>query len=81
MQGKLIPDHHYISIKDDYSDLEEKLNYYIKNEKAAQAIITNAHKHVQQFLNKEMEDMIALMVLNKYFYYTMQLDWQTLPEH
>ncbi|GIR91542.1 MAG: hypothetical protein CM15mP92_0060 [Halieaceae bacterium] len=31
MEGKLIPNYHYILIKDDYSDLEEKLNYYKKN--------------------------------------------------
>ena len=31
MEGKLIPNHHYILIKDDYSDLEEKLNYYEKH--------------------------------------------------
>lgn len=29
MEGTLIPDYHYIEVKDDFSDLEEKLNYYI----------------------------------------------------
>ena len=31
MEGLLIPDHHFVEIKRDYSDLEEKLNYYIDN--------------------------------------------------
>jgi hypothetical protein len=74
MEGRLIPDFHYIMIKDDFSDLEEKLKYYIDNEEAAQAIISNANKHAQQFINKRQEDIISLLVLRKYFYSTMQTD-------
>ncbi|HEY0246435.1 MAG TPA: glycosyl transferase family 90, partial [Mucilaginibacter sp.] len=74
MEGRLIADHHYILIKDDYSDLEEKLQYYINNPKAAQAIVNNANQYIQQFLNKKQEDLIALLVLEKYFYYTSQTD-------
>jgi hypothetical protein len=74
MEGRLVPDFHYIMIKDDFSDLEEKLEYYIDNEDEAQAIISNANKHVQQFLDKRQEDIISLMVLKKYFYCTMQTD-------
>ena len=29
MEGTLIPDYHYIQIKDDYSDLEERMEYFI----------------------------------------------------
>lgn len=74
MEGRLMADYHYILIKDDYSDLEEKLNYYIENKQEAQAIVQNSNKYVQQFLNKEQEDIISLLVLSKYFYYTGQLD-------
>lgn len=28
MEGALIPNHHYVLIKDDFSDLEEQLDYY-----------------------------------------------------
>ena len=73
MEGRLIPDFHYILIKDDYSDLEEKLNYYIKNPEAAKAIIRNANSYIKQFFNREQEDIISLLVLQKYFYYTGQL--------
>lgn len=72
MEGRLIPDYHYILINDDFTNLEEKIKYYIINEAAAQAIIFNANRYVQQFLNKKQEDTISLLVLNKYFYYTMQ---------
>jgi len=74
MEGRLIPDFHYILIKDDYSDLEERLQYYISHIQEAQAIIENAHQYVKQFLNPEQEDLISLLVLQKYFYYTSQTD-------
>ncbi|MBD1364776.1 lipopolysaccharide biosynthesis protein [Mucilaginibacter sp. ZT4R22] len=73
MEGRLIPGYHYIEIKDDYSDLEQQLNYYIANADAAQAIIVNANEYVKQFLNKQQEGLIALLVLQKYFKYTSQI--------
>ena len=67
MEGTLIPNFHYVEIKSDYSDLEEKLNYYIKNTEEALLIIENAHKYVADFQNKDREDLISLLVLQKYF--------------
>lgn len=72
MEGKLKPDFHYIRIKDDYSDLIERLNYYIEHTQEAEAIITNAHEYVSQFKNKGREDIISLLVLRKYFKRTGQ---------
>jgi hypothetical protein len=73
MEKTLIPDFHYIQIKKDYSDLEEKLNYYLNNLNKCLEIIKNANKYVSQFKNKEREDIISLLVLKKYFYYTNQI--------
>lgn len=67
MEGKLIPDYHYIEIKPDYSDLEERLNYYITHPKEAQQIINHAHEYIDQFRNKRREKLISLLVLKKYF--------------
>ena len=67
MEGKLIPNYHYILIKDDYSDLEEKLNFYIENPKKASSIIENAHNHVSKFQDQQTEDLLSLMVIDKYF--------------
>jgi len=67
MEGCLIEDHHYIVIKDDYSDLESKLNFFLENPKKAELIIENAHKHVNQFKDQKKEDLLSLMVLDKYF--------------
>jgi len=72
MEGTLIPNYHFILIKDDYSDLEEQLNYYIEHTDQALEIVRNANEYVNQFRNKEREDVISLLVLDKYFRETGQ---------
>lgn len=72
MEGTLIPNYHYVCIKDDYSDLEERLTYYINHPDEAQAIIDHAHEYVAQFRNKKREDLLSLLVLKKYFERTGQ---------
>lgn len=67
MEGKLIPNYHYIAVRDDFADLEERLQYYIDHEEEAKAIIRHAHKHVSQFWNKDRERLISLLVLKHYF--------------
>ena len=67
MEGTLIPNYHYIEIKPDYSDLPEKLQYYIDHPEEAKKIIQNAHEYVKQFQDKDREDLIHLLVLRKYF--------------
>ncbi|MBR2359144.1 MAG: glycosyltransferase [Bacteroidaceae bacterium] len=74
MEGTLKPDYHYVCIKDDYSDLEKKLTYYIQHPEEAQRIINQAHEYVAQFRDKKREDLISLMVLDKYFKKTCQYD-------
>ena len=72
MEGTLIPNYHYVLIKDDYSDLEERMEYYIKHTDEALEIIKNAHHYTEQFKIKKREDLISLLVLEKYFYKTGQ---------
>jgi Arabidopsis thaliana protein of unknown function (DUF821). len=72
MEGTLIPNFHYVEIKKDYSDLEERLRYYIEHTDEALQIIQNAHEYVAQFKNKKQEDLISLLVLKKYFEQTGQ---------
>jgi hypothetical protein len=72
MEGTLIPNYHYVLIKDDYSDLEERLNYYIAHTDEALGIVRNANEYVSQFQNKKREDVISLLVLDKYFRETGQ---------
>lgn len=73
MESKLIPDFHYIAIKEDYSDLEERLRYYIENPEKAKAIVKNAHDYISKFRDQRKEDLVSLLVLKKYFEKNQQL--------
>lgn len=72
MEGRLKANYHYVEIQPDYSDLEERLKYYIAHPDEAQEIINNANKYVYQFNRKKIERVIGLMVTNKYFVCTGQ---------
>ena len=72
MEGTLIPDYHYIEIKPDFSDLERRLNYYIEHVDKSLEIIKHAHEFVEQFKDKRRENLISLLVLDKYFRVTGQ---------
>lgn len=72
MEGKLKADYHYIEIKEDYSDVEEKLNYYLKNPQEAHQIIKQANEYVSQFFDEKREHLIGLAVMDKYFEMTSQ---------
>ncbi len=67
MEGTLIPNYHYIEVKDDFSDLEERLNYFIQHPDEAEAILRHAHEYVDQFRDAKRERLVSLMVLKKYF--------------
>ncbi|PID87771.1 MAG: lipopolysaccharide A protein [Bacteroidia bacterium] len=66
MEGTLQPGVHYVEINNDFSDLEEKILYYSDHNEEAEAIITNAHKHVERFQNPYLEDLLCLKVLENY---------------
>lgn len=67
MEGSLIPDVHFIEVKDDWSDFDEKIKYYLSNPEKAKKIIDNANRYVSQFLDEDREDLISIKVLEKYF--------------
>ncbi len=67
MEGQLKPNVHYIELRDDFSDLEEKFKFCEENPDLMENIIHNANQYAKQFDNKNRESLIALLVLNKYF--------------
>ena len=67
MEGTLVPGVHYVEVKEDFSDLEEKLLYYINHPDEAQQIINQAHSYIAQFKDEKREELIQLMVMNRYF--------------
>lgn len=67
MESTLIAGHHYIEVKRDFSDIEEKINYYISHTEEAEQIVKNANDYVNEFWDYEREDIVSLMVLDRYF--------------
>ena len=67
MEGTLIPNYHYVEVKPDFSDVEERVTYYHNHPEAAEEILHHAHEYVEQFKNEEREKLISLAVLDKYF--------------
>jgi hypothetical protein len=67
MEGKLIAGVHYVELKDDYSDLIEKINYYQEHSEEAKKIILNANQFVKQFKDLKKELILSLLVAQKYF--------------
>ncbi|MBM7037679.1 glycosyl transferase family 90 [Vibrio ulleungensis] len=74
MEGTLVPGIHYVEVNPDFSDLEEKMNYYNEHIDEALTIIDNAHKHVQKFLDDDLEELIGICVVEKYFALSDQLE-------
>ena len=67
MEGKLIPGFHYVQVKDDYSNLEDLIEYFIKHIDEAEEIIKNANNYMKQFDNQDVEDWLQIKILEKYF--------------
>lgn len=66
MEGQLVPDQHYVLLRDDYADLPEKVSYYQQHPNDALAIIQQANHHVNQFFNIKQERLVQLLVMKKY---------------
>ncbi len=67
MEGSLKPDKQYVQVSDDFSDAEDKINFYLSNPDVAINIIKKAHEHVDQFRDLKREKLISMLVLKKYF--------------
>ncbi|WP_261903435.1 glycosyl transferase family 90 [Vibrio fortis] len=70
MEGKLQAGVHFVEVQDDFSDLDEKMDYYLANPQEAKNIISNASQWVEQFKDQKKERLISLLVAQKYFTYT-----------
>ena len=73
MEGQLRPDYHYVEVREDFSDFEEKLRFYIDHPEAAEEIIRHAHDYVAQFRDQRREELIQMMVMEQYFQTSGQL--------
>ena len=69
MEGTLKPNEHFICIDENYNNLEEKIQYFLEHENEALAIIANAKEFRNQFSDRNVEKLISILVLKKYFEY------------
>jgi hypothetical protein len=67
MEDHLVPYQHFIPVRQDFEDLEEKYNWCLNNLDACEKISKNATVFMQQFLNKEKEESITRQVIERYF--------------
>lgn len=67
MEGTLRAGYHYVEVAEDFLDAEEKLRYYIAHPDEAEAIIAHAHEYVAQFFDRDREELLQLMVMQRYF--------------
>lgn len=67
MEGLLEAGVHYVQLKDDFSDIDEKMRYYNDHPSEALSIIANANQWVEQFRDGKRERLIGILVMRKYF--------------
>ena len=79
MESRLIPGTHFVEIAPDYSDLEEKIDHFNAHPDAAEEIIRNAHAWIDQFRDRQSEDLLCTLVLQKYLELAGELPNALLP--
>ena len=72
MEGRLKAGFHYVEIRPDFTDLEEKMDYYSGHLDELATIVRNANQYVAQFRDERRERYIGLLVMRKYFEMTGQ---------
>ena len=72
MEGRLKAGFHYVEIRPDFTDLEEKMDYYSGHLDELETIVRNANRYVDQFRDERRERYIGLLVMRKYFEMTGQ---------
>jgi hypothetical protein len=66
MEDNLIPNVHYIQLKNDFSDLEEKIEWCESHPNECQQMVNNANHFMSQFYNENMERYIESQVIVRY---------------
>jgi Glycosyl transferase family 90 len=74
MEGRLEAGKHFVLLRPDFADLEEKIIYFESHPDEVRAIVANAHRHVAQFLDEPQEQLISLLVMQKYFVLSGQIE-------
>lgn len=61
----LLPNIHYVEIKDDYSDLEEKIQWCIKNDDVCESISKNGAMFMRDNFNRNVQKQSEELLINE----------------
>jgi hypothetical protein len=67
METTLIPNYHYVLLKDDFTDLHQKIYWCNNNQNKCKEIIKNANIFMRQFTDNKKEEQLEIDIINKYF--------------
>lgn len=66
-EAKLIPGVHYILVNDDFSDLEEKVDFHLSNPSLTHEIAKESRNYANQFLDVHRQFALGREVIERYF--------------
>jgi len=67
METTLVPNYHYILIKDDFSDLEQKVRWCNQHPQKCKQMVKNANLYMKQFADAAAEEALEAEVIHRYF--------------
>lgn len=65
MEGRLIPDKHYLEVAQDFSNLEDRIEELLSNKSLSEEIIHAGNEYVKDFQDDRQEKLLQLMVAEK----------------
>lgn len=81
MEGLLRPGVHYIQLRNDLTDLDDKIEWCENNPEKVKQIVLNANSWVHRFQNRHIEALTAALVLKKYSEMTGGAHFTSVPNH
>jgi hypothetical protein len=66
LEDQLVPFQHYIPVRADFSDLEEKIEWGIDHPELCSEIAKNGKEYIRPFLDLESEEKIRKEILSRY---------------
>lgn len=63
----LVANQHYIEISDDYSDIDEKIEYFLAHPKECREINAEAKRYCEPFFDLERQYQLGMVIADRYF--------------
>lgn len=63
----LVANQHYVEISDDYSDIDEKIEYFLGHPNELKEINAEAKKYCQPFFDLERQYQLGMVIADRYF--------------